>query len=499
MVFQQVSEDVRVSSPPKAELPRSREAEERIIAAILYEPDLIEGINLEPDHFYHEENRLIFDVQTDIYVEGIPPELNTLVNRLREKGWLEKVGGATRIGELVGSVSTTANIVHWCHLVERCALQRRIIRFGLDMAARAYSQEPHQLLSKEQETLAKLNGTSIGGGDRRLLVASNTANALLAGDYSRPGDLVGKGIITMASYNLLYGRPGLGKTWIALQLAIAIASGTDFFGIPCEQARVGILEMELHTFYVRERLQALAKFYRDKIDVDKALKNIEIISRPEFKGTVDITNTATLYGLVSWMRERELSFMIPDAFSRIHYASEIDQQQMGNVLRSLEIIRDETECALMPIHHEPKGSGDDRKISDLDAARGHSRMTADAMTCIRLRKFRGKLCLRFTKTNISEDVEDIFLERTDTGPLRMIDYKLKDPAEQRAMTDATFYEVWEAAGATGISLAGLVEKTGFDNKTIKRKLEDANQPHEKRGQIFVHPKFMPKQDELYPD
>jgi hypothetical protein len=67
--------------------------------------------------------------------------------------------------------------------------------------------------------------------------------------------------------HLLIGKPKKGKSWMSLQLAIAVATGTEFMGQECQQGRVLYLALEDTKRRIKSRLRATCKAvgvdYRD--------------------------------------------------------------------------------------------------------------------------------------------------------------------------------------------------------------------------------------------
>jgi hypothetical protein len=62
-------------------------------------------------------------------------------------------------------------------------------------------------------------------------------------------------IIPEQSLGILAGRPKIGKSWLALQLANAIADGADFLGQPTNQGRVLYLALEDNPRRIQDRLK----------------------------------------------------------------------------------------------------------------------------------------------------------------------------------------------------------------------------------------------------
>ena len=77
--------------------PQNIEAEESIISAILIDNnallDVIEALG--PDDFYRTAHQKIYAAMTDLFDKAEPIDLVTLANKLKEKGQLDEIGGAT--------------------------------------------------------------------------------------------------------------------------------------------------------------------------------------------------------------------------------------------------------------------------------------------------------------------------------------------------------------------------------------------------------------------
>ena len=77
--------------------PQNIEAEESIISAILIDNNtLLDVIEiLAPDDFYRTAHQKIYAAITDLFDITEPIDSVTLTNKLKEKGQLEEIGGAS--------------------------------------------------------------------------------------------------------------------------------------------------------------------------------------------------------------------------------------------------------------------------------------------------------------------------------------------------------------------------------------------------------------------
>ncbi len=83
--------------------PQSLEAEESILSAILVDNDtLLEVLEiLSPEDFYRSAHQKIFSAISDLFSKNEPVDLVTLTNILRERGWLEGIGGAAYLANIL--------------------------------------------------------------------------------------------------------------------------------------------------------------------------------------------------------------------------------------------------------------------------------------------------------------------------------------------------------------------------------------------------------------
>lgn len=82
---------------------------------------------LRPDDFSNNNNRIIFDIITQMYSEGKPVDLFTVPAELQRKDLLDRVGGQQYLDDLIKSVSFTGNVSYHAGLVRERSVRRKII------------------------------------------------------------------------------------------------------------------------------------------------------------------------------------------------------------------------------------------------------------------------------------------------------------------------------------------------------------------------------------
>ena len=110
--------------------PHSIEAEESVIGSILMDPNILEDVLEEVRYsdFYLEKHKIIFKTIEQLFSAAQAVDTVTLIDKLRNLGILEKVGGEETLIHLAQVVPTTANIMYYANIVKEKALLRNLIK-----------------------------------------------------------------------------------------------------------------------------------------------------------------------------------------------------------------------------------------------------------------------------------------------------------------------------------------------------------------------------------
>lgn len=245
----------------------------------------------------------------------------------------------------------------------------------------------------------------------RLVRASLSGPAVLAHQFERPPSLLGEGIIAVGDLVLVFGQAGTSKTWLALQLALAMADAKRWFGLETtsEPVAVGFVELELHGHAVQDRLRALVG------ENGRIPETFHLLVRPHLRGAFDLVNhdgaPVHLAELRTWIEANQLKVVFIDALAR---ATSCEQRDFSPLLLALDVLRAETGCALVPLHHEAKPRNGDPG-DDLDAMRGDSRLAGFPQCVIRVLHHHGAGCIRFAKVSCAGTPEPIYFAPNESG------------------------------------------------------------------------------------
>jgi len=201
-------------------------------------------------------------------------------------------------------------------------------------------------------------------------------------------------IIYSEGFAFIYGAEGTGKSYLALSMADAIASGTPWLDkFPTTKGNVLFLDKENPHSLIKKRLEGLG------MDQD----NIYFLEHPEKFQLTDFTGEASPFALAlsEIIIEKQIDFIVIDSFVDLVVGSEnssADTQAFFNAIRELY-----PRIAYLPLHHENKPSqGVSRTASQ--RLRGSSNINAQTFTMFRLEavaKSKTEMTLKQTKARDS--------------------------------------------------------------------------------------------------
>jgi len=241
--------------------PHSEEAEACVLGAILIDKDAIVAVAefLRPEHFYSENNALIFEALLDLYEERKPIDIVTLKDELKKRKILTKVGGSAYLANLVNQVPTAAHVEEYGRIIRDNYTKRELISAAAKITESAFdeSQEATAVLDRAEQAVFSLS-------QKHLRQVFLPVKEILAESFDRLDELhktAGglRGIPTgfkdlddtlagMQDSNLiiLAARPGLGKTAFALCIAQYVAVK--------EKLPVGFFSLEMSKEELVDRL-----------------------------------------------------------------------------------------------------------------------------------------------------------------------------------------------------------------------------------------------------
>ena len=412
----------------------SNEAEMALLGSIMISPESIHEVVdiIRPNTFYAEKHSIIYETMLELQAKASPIDLISVSQRLKEKEQLERIGGASYITELVNSVPTSTNILHYAELVFKKSMLRKLISSGEYIEAIGY-EEDRELDDVLDDASKKIfEATNTSGSQKYVHLADELGKAWDRIDKLHKEKGVLRGVPTgfkdldkklsgMQNSDLiiLAARPSVGKTSLALDIARNAAIrhnvGTAIFSLEMSAAqlvdrmlsaesridswklRTGGLRLEEEFAKIRDTLDPLSKapIYIDDQAGNNILRMRSVARRIKM--------------------EKGLGLIIVDYLQLMSPTSSKNSdnvvQQVTEISRSLKQLAKELDVpvlALSQLSRAVEARGGKPRLSDLRDS-GSIEQDADVVIFIH-REDKGKD--EAERTNIAE----IMVEKHRNGP-----------------------------------------------------------------------------------
>ncbi len=222
-------------------LPHNIEAEQQLLGAVLVNNEIFDRVSAitRPEHFHEPVHRRIWEVAAARIQRGALVSPVTLKPFLEDDEGLKVLGGPGYLARLAGAAISAFAARDYAQMLHDLAVRRELIALGRDIAARAASVDvdsgPDEQIVEAEQRLYKLaeQGRSDSGFQSFLRAVTDAVNVANAA-YQREGGLAGLstgladldrklGGLHRSDLLILAGRPSMGKTALATNIAFSIA------------------------------------------------------------------------------------------------------------------------------------------------------------------------------------------------------------------------------------------------------------------------------------
>ncbi|MBB3998553.1 replicative DNA helicase [Aureimonas pseudogalii] len=237
-------------SPLYREAPANIEAEQALLGAILVNNDAYYIVHdfLKPDHFFEGIHREIFSKASVMIKMGKIANPVTIKTFLAANDRIGDMTLAQYLARLAAEATTIINAADYGRAIYDLAIRRSLIRIGEDMVNLAFDApvdaEPKRQIEDAEKSLFELAETGrYDGGFQSFEDAMALAIEMAGAAKDRDGGLSGTstgireldrrlGGLQASDLIILAGRPAMGKTSLATNIAFNIAAAYE----PAEQA-----------------------------------------------------------------------------------------------------------------------------------------------------------------------------------------------------------------------------------------------------------------------
>ena len=221
------------------QMPHSLEAEQSVLGSMLIDAECVKDVmeQLRPDDFYLRQNREIFETIYSMFVYSKPVDGVTVAGEMEKNGTYDEATTRAYLAQLMDVTPTSANVMEYVGIVRDKALLRALYTAAGEISALVQDgagEASGVLEAAEQKIYAVRRGrgaqnmTPIGvvlqGVLDHLSELSANGGRTLPGLPTGLGALDGKtNGLNRSDLVLLAARPGMGKTSMALNMALNVA------------------------------------------------------------------------------------------------------------------------------------------------------------------------------------------------------------------------------------------------------------------------------------
>ena len=210
------------------------EVEQDLLGALMAHAGAIERIeaDLQPAHFYRAEHQAIYAAIARLANQGRSCDSLAVVDVLEQSGQIEQAGGLSAVVDLERMSASPANVRRHAEIVIERAMARQLAAAADEIVAIADDAAPvKERIDAAQKRIMALSDTATLGAREPQLVGDLMAKylAVVGERWERKGGGISTGFpdldrrlgggLAEGSLVILAGRPSMGKTTLALQIA----------------------------------------------------------------------------------------------------------------------------------------------------------------------------------------------------------------------------------------------------------------------------------------
>ncbi len=350
-------------------LPQNIEAEQSVLGSLLIDTRAIERVAsfLKPEDFYLPVNAEIYRAMLRLFERDRPTDIITLSDNLQGQGRLDDTGGAAYLASLATIVPTSINVEYYARIVERLGVLRRLVEAGSRISSIGYDErlEADEALENAEKVLFEISHSRLTRDFEPISKILGEVYEKLDHIHSHDSEITGvtTGFVDLdrltsgmqrSDLLILAGRPSMGKTALALNVAHSVAVKAH---LP-----VGIFSIEMSAEQLAQRLisiqaqvesQRLRNGRMSEADWDRLVQAVGVLSEaPIFVD--DTPGLSTLEMRTKARRlhsEQGLGLIIVDYLQLMQGASSTENrvQEISAISRGLKALARELDVPIMAL------------------------------------------------------------------------------------------------------------------------------------------------------
>jgi len=335
--------------------PQDIDTETACLASVLLSREALFKVTeiLQPEDFYLEKNRIIYDAIVELERKNLPIDLTTLKQRLADSKRFDLVGGDAALVALYQSASTSANAEFYARRIKELSLRRKLIDVNAESIEKCFdsTRDTIELIDEIEQDIFRVTEKRISSDYKpidgvlletlqdigRWFETKRVVTGIASG-FRRLDEVLtgfhGSELIIVAA------RPGMGKTAFALNLLVNAAikekTAVMFFSLemPATQLAMRMLCIEARVDSQKVRTGQITN-----PEMKKLIQASEKLSRASI--FIDDTPSVSIMELRAKARrlhqKTQLGLIIVDYLQLVTTTSRVDRHlQVAEISRLLK-------------------------------------------------------------------------------------------------------------------------------------------------------------------
>ena len=372
--------------------PQAIDLEEAVLGALMIDNDALSNAIelLKPESFYKYQHQKIFSAIEDLFNSAKKVDILTIVEELKKKGELKKIGGPSFITKLTERIASAANIETHARIIAQKFIQRELIRISNQTIKDAYDDKSDvfDLLNAAEKGLYEISEGNIRKNYDKMstliLQALNQIEEIKNKEDGLSGVPSGFSELDRVTSGwqksdlvILAARPGMGKTAFVLSMARNTAVK---FNMP-----VAVFSLEMSSVQLVNRLIAsesgipTQKLRKGNLEDHEWIQlNQQITQLSEAPLFIDDTPALTIFELRAKCRRlvknHGVQLVVIDYLQLMHAGNSNKsgnrEQEISTISRSLKSIAKELNVPIVALSQlsravETRGGDKRPMLSDL--------------------------------------------------------------------------------------------------------------------------------------
>jgi len=408
-------------------LPNNDGAERALLGRLLIDPEALRRIRIRPGDFYIERNRWIYEAMIAITARHETPDYALLCDELSKTGRMKEIGGAAYVTKLVEDTPRYTTVESYAEILRGLARRRRIVIVASELVRQAVDQKTDidEVIARAASDLVSTVENTEGAHHIRQVVSELYDEIVMATENPReyfgvPTGLRGFDDITYGLQRgevfMLSGEPGVGKSFLAMQLGVGAASGVDGRdGTPGAVYQLEMSEIAVVRRTLSERSRVPVRTMRQgKVNEDdwrRILEAIEIISMlPIYICDDSQLTTLDLRADLARLITHGVGWCIIDYMALLKDEPGLPEtERMGLISDRVHDIAKDLDIAIIALHDMTKGA-QTGVVKGQAGLAGHRRVGYNADQTAFLRETKDKNIFNLEWEKFREDSPDRVLQ-----------------------------------------------------------------------------------------